>query len=130
VTKSVEEGLNERQQTCLRIIYRVERASKRSPTPDEAGQRSSLTLPGWSAPKNDWRWLQYDPSHLRANPLLRQELDAVGLSGRGIKRTFDALWTRGYVLQRWQQLGRYRVLMIRLTPAGRRVARALDPAQA
>jgi len=120
VTKSVEEGLNDRQQTCLRIIYRLDRANKRRYPPDGEARRTP--------PENAWRWLQYDPSHLQPNPPLKQELTAAGLEGRGIKRTFDALWARGYVLLRRQHLGRYRVMMVKLTPDGRRAARALDQA--
>ena len=129
MTKSVEEGLNDRQQTCLRIVYKLDRAGKRRYAAEGAEQWSPPAVPGWSPPENAWRWLQYDPSHLQPNPPLKQELTAVGLEGRGIKRTFDALWARGYVLLRRQHLGRYRVMMVKLTAAGRRAARALDQTQ-
>jgi DNA-binding MarR family transcriptional regulator len=116
--------LNGRQRLCLQIAAALD-------TENERYYRDAWHLqapPGVKPPSEDsWRWLQYDPSHSQLDPPLRRRLREAGMDGRGIKRTFDALFTRGYIRVRQQQLGKYRVSWLRLTPAGRRAARQVDP---
>jgi hypothetical protein len=116
--------LNDRQRLCLQIAAALDAENERYYRKEWRLQAPPGVKP---PPKNGWRWLQYDPSHSQLDPPLRQRLREAGLDGRGIKRTFDALFTRGYIRVRQQQLGKYRVSWLRLTPAGRRMAAKLPP---
>jgi hypothetical protein len=116
--------LNDRQRLCLQIAAALDAENERYYREEWGRQAPPGVKP---PPGGDWRWLQYDPSHSQLDPPLRRRLREAGLDGRGIKRTFDALFTRGYIRVRQQQLGKYRVSWLRLTPAGRRMAAKLPP---
>ena len=119
-----ETELNGRQRLCLQIAAALDRENERYYREEWHLQAPpGVKPPPESAPEGGWRWLQYDPAHTQPDPPLRRRLREAGLDGRGIKRTFDALHTRGFIRLRQQQLGRYRVSWVRLTTAGRRAAK-------
>lgn len=116
-------ALNERQRRCLQIILALDQERERYYTrdwPNDANQVASDVPP--PPPASAWRWLQYDPSHNRSDPTLRQRLRLAGIGGRGIKATFNALWARDLIRIKYERLGRYRVLSLQLTARGRQAA--------
>jgi hypothetical protein len=110
--------LNERQLTCLRIIDEIDRQNEKQMT-QEWNEAEQGQLP----PETMWRWIQYDPSHTNSDPELKRRLRQAGIGGGGIKATMKALWMRDLINIRNVQLGRYRVLSVQLTDAGRKLAR-------
>jgi hypothetical protein len=109
--------LNKRQRLCLRIIGEIDRENERYFT--EEWNRAEQGEP---PPPEAWRWIQYDPSHTDSDPELKRRLRQAGIGGGGIKATMKALWLRDCIHIRNVQLGRYRVLSVRLTELGRKLA--------
>lgn len=125
---AVWKALNERQRVYLREAFALDQET-------EAGI-ASRRAHGWfdEPPASVWRWLRYGYVHALDDPSdLALRLTRQGFTDEGTGSTWQALARRGLVLTRYVPhpvLQREQLLEVRLTPLGRRVVRAGDPAAA
>jgi hypothetical protein len=125
-------ALNERQQAVLRAIYEADQAN-------EEGRKADRAQGHWDdTPATVWRWLlhatlSYGDTDLKANIRAAKALD------EGIGSTYAALERRGIIeIQahargtvyegKMMDIDRQWYVFVKLTPLGRAVARAGDPA--
>lgn len=111
-TLALWQGLTERQRHSLAVAYHVDQEH-------EAAERAAWSRGGRAAPVDAWRWLPCVPDWpLHTRLALRDLLD------EGTGATFAALGRRRLVDCRHDETALGTTLLVRLTPLGRRVARA------
>lgn len=122
----VEMELNDRQREYLLALFREDqKAEKRERGAWHHGQRAR--------PASEWRWIEYGPTDLPRllsyDPALRRVLRAKKLVDQGAGSTWEALGDRGLIERRYEHnfIGNrpFRVLFVKLTRKGRRIAREL-----
>ncbi|GAB3161790.1 hypothetical protein GCM10027258_79450 [Amycolatopsis stemonae] len=123
VQKSAElwQGLNERQQTWLIVIYRADQDA-------EASARGAFARGERSRPASQWRWLDYgivdDPLGSGPSGDLQFELNQRKVWDQGAGSTMTVLIERGLIQVKREPLMIGCRMLIKLTTLGRAVARA------
>ncbi len=107
-------ALNDRQRSYLRLIYRVDQQGEQ--------EEKQQAFRGQRRPAEQWRWLLYGDLNFERtiSSELKQVLKEEGLVDPGTGSTFEALEQRQLI----QCRGDAPELYIKLTPWGRKVARA------
>jgi hypothetical protein len=113
------ETLNDRQQTYLLTIFRLDQAR-------ETDQRGAWNRGQRVQPAAEWRWIAYGT----AESMLRWQLLEAHLVDEGTGSTFESLERRGLIECRYERdpLG-IPILLVKMTSKGRRLARSLTGEQ-
>lgn len=118
--------LTVRQTIYLRVLYQTDQDA-------ETEQRRRWRQGIRRDPAEQWRWMPYATDHPRAGPTdIQQHLAQAGKHDAASGATLAALIRRGLIEMRTVEIdtphGRARQRQLRLTRAGRRMAREYQPA--
>lgn len=115
------QGLNERQQTWLVVIYRADQAAEKS-------AKGAWTRGERSRPASEWRWLDYgivdDPLASGPSGELQRQLNQRKVWDQGAGATMGVLLDQGLIKVKRVPLTIASQMLIQLTKLGRAVARA------
>jgi hypothetical protein len=125
---AVWEDLNERQRAYLREAFKLDQETEAS-----IAERRARGFYD-DVPAAVWRWLRYGYVHgIDDPPGLALRLMRAGATDEGTGSTWQALARRGLIKTRYvghPLVPRAELLEVQLTPLGRRVMRAAEPALA
>lgn len=113
-------SLNKRQRHYLKAVYIVDQENEEYWRSE--GAQGNFDTP----PASEWRWIHYHPIGYDGDESRLQEEIGRKLIDPGTGSTFEALEKRELIECRYETVGDFSVLYVKMTSKGRRVVRAAD----